>query len=323
MKILFDTDISSDIDDALALLLILHLRDVDLLGVTTVYGNVALRAKVAREILRADGRSAPVRAGVGIPMQSQFPIWHSGTEGIEILDEEQVKAPLRRFGVGEDAAGFLVDQVQNHPGEITLISLGALTNVAHAMQADPRFATSLKRLVFMGAGVTYDKPMPVPLVTETEYFARASHNVRCDSEAAQRVFASEVQITVLTNDVTSRLWWDGEAVQLFCQSRTPAAVRCVAKLLKVWLEYRSELFGEPITGTCPHDALTVAEAVKPGCFVDYTRGWIKVLPDGATTFTVDPNGPHQAGVDVNAGNFFDWFNPRMLLPEAAITGKGC
>ena len=75
MKILFDTDIGSDIDDALALLLLLRIPDVELIGVTTVYGCTDIRAKVAKKILDAAQRSVPVISGCGTPLGSPMPIW--------------------------------------------------------------------------------------------------------------------------------------------------------------------------------------------------------------------------------------------------------
>jgi purine nucleosidase len=73
MRILFDTDIGSDIDDALALLLLLRIPDADLVGLTTVYGCTDIRAKVAKKILQAACRPVPVVAGLGVPFKSRYP----------------------------------------------------------------------------------------------------------------------------------------------------------------------------------------------------------------------------------------------------------
>jgi purine nucleosidase len=101
--ILVDTDIGSDIDDALALLLLLHLEDVALLGITTVYGNVALRAKIARRILEAAGQAVPVVVGTGVPMSSPLPVWHMGVEGVGLLNDDEAQAPSSNSCLGEDA----------------------------------------------------------------------------------------------------------------------------------------------------------------------------------------------------------------------------
>jgi len=85
MKALLDTDIGSDVDDALALLLLLRLNEPELVGLTTVYGDVRTRAKVARKILDAAEVDAPVHCGAGKPIRTNEAIWHSGTEGSGVL----------------------------------------------------------------------------------------------------------------------------------------------------------------------------------------------------------------------------------------------
>jgi purine nucleosidase len=114
-----DTDIGSDIDDALALLLLLHLQGVSLLGVTTVYGNVLLRAKIARRIIQAAGKDVPVVVGTGVPMDSPFPVWHTGEEGMGLITYDDIEAPPSKFNLGDNAPAFLVDQVMPRPGQVT------------------------------------------------------------------------------------------------------------------------------------------------------------------------------------------------------------
>ena len=119
-------------------------------------------------------------------------------------------------------------------------------------------------------------------------------------------------IQVLTNDVTTRLWWADDATQQFMDVGDPPEVHAVAGLLKVWLEYRSNVFGQRVTGTCPHDPLTVAEAIMPGEFVDYSAGRVLVTEDGSTRFTSDPEGPHELGSAVDAKRFLSWLAPRLM-----------
>jgi len=273
-KILLDTDIGSDIDDALALLLLLHLKEVSLLGVTTVYGNVELRARIAQRILKSAGVDVPVVAGIGAPMMPRLPLWHTGMEGVGLLSESEMRVPIRDLGIRTDAPAFLVEQVLAVPGELTILAIGALTNLARALEMEPRFAKAVRRVVFMGAGVTFENPVPEELRPGAQYSACPSHNVSCDVEAARRVFVTGIPITVLTNDVTTRVWWDGETVQQLLYASEPPETEAVGKLLKVWLGYRTRILGRPIDGTCPHDPQTAAEAVFPGRFVKYVQGWI-------------------------------------------------
>ena len=274
VKILLDTDIGSDIDDALALLLLLHLPDVEIVGVTTVYGDVDIRAKVAKKILDARGVDVPVVAGAAEPLLSPMPVWHAGTEGVGVLSTTETGASLKDFGIASGADDFIVDTMRAQPNEIVLVCLGALTNLAKAIDKCPSISQDAKKVFFMGGGVTYPVPLPDSLEAGTRYRAKPSHNVRCDVRAAQIVFQSDLAINVLTNDVTTQLWWDGPAVQELMQATQPPEANLVGTLLKVWLDYRSQIFRQEVTGTCPHDPLTVAEAAGE-TFVTYNPGSLR------------------------------------------------
>jgi purine nucleosidase len=198
------------------------------------------------------------------------------------------------------------------PGEVTILAIGALTNVAQAVQLESRFAGAVDCLVFMGAGLTYPEPAPKEILPDVAYLARPSHNVQCDVEAARRVFQSGMKISVVTNDVTTRVWWGGATVRRFLESTEPAETAAVAKLLQVWLKYRSRSFRRPIRGTCPHDPLTAAEAAVPRRFVKYLQGCVTICRDGSTSFTAENEGPHALGVDVDVAGFLDWMIPRLF-----------
>ena len=315
-KLLIDTDIGSDIDDALALLLASHLEEVEIVGVTTVYGQVDVRARVAHRILRQAGVSAPVVRGLGTPRGSAMPVWHSGTEGKGLLSEADLAVPLHDLGILEDAPGFIIEQVFSHPGEVILVSLGPLTNVAAAMERESRLANVARGLYFMGGGISYPDSVPSSLESGITYCARPSHNVRCDVAASRLVFESCMPITVLTNDVTTRIWWDGSPVQELLGATSPPEVAAVGKLMRVWLDYRSVIFGKPITGTCPHDPLTVAEAAGEH-FVDYVNGQMRIHRDATTSFIPDPVGHHRAAARVDAGGFERWMSSMLLASSTA------
>ena len=159
-RILLDTDIGSDIDDALALLLLLHMQDVELLGVTTVYGNVELRAKIAKRILQAAGVNVPVVVGEPNPLASPEPIWHAGVEGVGLLSAAEIDAPISEFDVQYDAPAFIARQAMSSPEKITIVAIGALTNIAEALEREPGLSGTVDRLVLMGAGVTFREPVP-------------------------------------------------------------------------------------------------------------------------------------------------------------------
>src|SRR3954454_17398340 len=141
-RVVLDTDIGTDVDDLMALALLLGSPDVDLIGITTVYGDTRLRAQLTTRILSAANRSVPVHAGAGTTLSGRE-VWWAGHEGAlhHDLDTERYDS--------DEAVRFLVETVLGSPGEIDLIAIGPLTNIAHAIAEDPRFAASVRHLWIM------------------------------------------------------------------------------------------------------------------------------------------------------------------------------
>ncbi len=313
-RVLIDTDIGSDIDDALALLLAIHLKDVEILGITTVYGPTELRAKIARKIVAAAGLNTPVAAGASEPMLSLMPVWTAGTEGEGILTKDEIEAPLDMFNVIDDATSLIMDQVMTHPKEVTLVALGALTNVAKALESSPHLIDDLKEIVFMGGGLTYPQSLPPTLFSGQSYRARHSHNILCDMAAASRVLQSGVPMRVVTNDATCRYWLEGHAIDRFRQTKVPH-VRLVGRMLDVWLRYRSALFSEPIAGTCPHDCFAMAVAVNRVPYKS-ASGVLNVEPDDASTEFLLKKESHLEIVFAEDGDaFLPWLGERLHTPD--------
>jgi inosine-uridine nucleoside N-ribohydrolase len=221
------------------------------------------------------------------------------------------------------------------PGEITLIGLGALSNIAVALQLEPMVASNVKRLVSMGMGNRFRYPQapvelypfrsreePVRAGDGIAWFHYPNHNLCCDTLAAKQVFASGMPIDVINDTVTTKLWfgqafssWSRhEEVELSvsaCRALRdalePAESAIVGRLLEVWLRYRSMIFAHPVHGTCPHDALTVAEAIYPERFVEYTEPGNLMVHEWAAfaTFVCGDGGPHRIGRAVDAGPFLE------------------
>jgi len=190
-RVIFDTDIGTDVDDILALGFLLGSPDVTLEGVTTVYGDVGLRARMVLKLLQLRGvESIPVHTGVGRPLLGLDPVYWPGHEGVGLLtDDDALPAPSDGHAVD-----FLIGHVLANPGEITLLAVGPLTNVATAAIREPRFAGALKRLVIMGGRID---------ITDTTS-GPAEHNIKCDPEAAHVVFSSGAPIELVPLDVTLR-----------------------------------------------------------------------------------------------------------------------
>jgi purine nucleosidase len=138
--VILDTDIGDGADDAFALALALQSPELRILGITTTYGDTELRARLVDRYLAAIGRTdIPVAAGVATPHDNVF------TEAAYAMREPDHKHP--------DAVQFLFDQIRKHPGQITLIGIGPLSNVEAAIKRDPVSFRKLKRVVIMGGSI--------------------------------------------------------------------------------------------------------------------------------------------------------------------------
>jgi inosine-uridine nucleoside N-ribohydrolase len=179
---IIDTDIGDDIDDAFALALVLRSPELQIVGVTTAYGDTELRARLVDRYLAAVGRrDIPVAAGVATPHTNVF------TQAAYALREPDHKHP--------DGVAFLLDQIRAHPGEITVIAIGPETNLATAIQRDAGTFRKVKRVVLMGGSIYrgYGDEHRAP---EPEW------NIDRDPAAAKALFASGVPIFMMPLDST-------------------------------------------------------------------------------------------------------------------------
>lgn len=190
-RIIIDTDIGTNPDDAVALSLAVRSPELQIEGVTTTYGKVDVRANIARHILKLCG-AAHIQVYPGIEeslLRNRTVNW-SGMEGEGLVLPEQAEPT-------EHAVDFIRRTVMNHPGEITLVTIGPLTNVAAAFIREPRLADHLKEIVMMG-GVTR-------LGRNGKHLEPVEYNFRCDPEAASVVLRSGVPIVMVGYDVTRQI----------------------------------------------------------------------------------------------------------------------
>jgi purine nucleosidase len=191
-RVILDTDIGTDVDDCLALALILGSPELQLEGVTCVYGDVDLRARMVAKLLRLRDRAdVPVLTGARQPLLGRRPVYWGGHEGKELLDPEDTFAPS-----GEHAVDFLIRTVVANPGQIHLVAIGPLTNVALAFLREPALAAKLAHLTIMGGVCRGPGMLHLPL---------AEHNIKCDPEAAHVVLSAGAPTTLVPLDVTTRV----------------------------------------------------------------------------------------------------------------------
>jgi purine nucleosidase len=190
IKVILDTDIGTDVDDCLALAALLGSPEVELVGVTCVYGDVGLRARMVRKLLRLAGRSeVPVYGGLESPLLGVRPVFWPGHEGVGLLEREDDSLVPE----AEHAVDALLRMTQEQPGEIHLIAIGPLGNIALAIRRDPAFLDRLASFTVMGG--VFRGP--------GRWNMRSNeHNIVSDPEAAQIVFGANPSCTLVPLDVT-------------------------------------------------------------------------------------------------------------------------
>jgi inosine-uridine nucleoside N-ribohydrolase len=187
VPVLLDTDIGTDIDDAYALALLLRSPEIELLGVTTVSGDATVRARLAAKLLAVEGGAAariPVYAGLSTATQHiNQAEWASGF----------ASAALRTEG----GVAFLRQQIEARPGELTIVAVGELTNVAALLTSAPGIGKKIKQIALMGGAVRRGgQPGSTP---------QPEWNIKSNAAAAKTVFESGVPLLVAPLDATADL----------------------------------------------------------------------------------------------------------------------
>lgn len=243
-RVILDTDIGTDVDDCLALALILCSPDLKLEGVTCVYGDVLLRARMTLKLLElAEVADIPVTMGVRQPLLGLKPVYWAGHEGVGVLeagDERLAPSP-------EHAVDFIIRSVMESPGEIHLVAIGPLTNVALAFLREPELVRNLAGLTVMGGAARG------PGKWGLRY---AEHNIACDPEAAHIVFSAGLSMTLVPLDVTQEVRIRPEGVSRI-RSGGSAFHEAVARQVVLYPHFRDHGY------TFLHDPLAVATLLQP------------------------------------------------------------
>ena len=285
-KVIIDTDIGDDIDDAFAVGLALSSPELKILGITSAWGDTELRSRMVDRLLCETGRSdIPVKTGIKTASKATF------------SQEAWARAgKLRSHG---DAVDFLLEQIRKNPGEITLIAIAPLTNIGAAIDRDPGTFKKLKRVVLMGGSVRrgYDEfGLAVARPPEAEY------NMAMDPAAAQKLFGSGVPVYMMPLDST----------QLKLDEVRRAMLSTVSTPLTDSLQVLTAEWQRMTHQTTPtmFDVVAVAYAVNP-----------ELCPATPLHIEVDDAGntrerPGDANVHVclnsDSDRFFQFLMPRLL-----------
>ncbi len=212
-KVIFDCDIADDIDDTYAMALLTRVPNIKILGVTTVFGDTAGRAKVAAKLLQSfDRGDIPIYPGrsSAVPHRPQF-------EWAKEFSAKSIKP--------EPAIDFMKREIERSPGQITIIAVGPLTNVSDLITKYPEVKTKIGKIVIMGGSfyVGYNNQAP----------ASGEWNIYCDTKAAQTVFDSGVSVTAAGLDVTTMMQFD-DSMQTKLTAYNTKGTSAIAELKQLW-----------------------------------------------------------------------------------------
>ncbi len=311
LRLLIDTD--PGIDDTLALLMALHSPELEVLGLTTIFGNggTETTAQNARRVVEIAGRAEiPVAAGATQPLARPLrEIDTAVVHGHDGLGDAHLPPP-RYPPIAQEAAQFIVEQVRANPGEITLVAVGPLTNLALALRLEPALPQLVRAVVIMGgAALTHGNITPV-----------AEANIHGDPEAADMVLAAGWPLTMVGLDVTTKTRMSPQFIEALGSGSTPSA-ELLRKIFPRYQEFHDKYLGMG-GSTHTHDPSAIGYLLEPGLFA--TEQWpLHVITEGrcvgqtvADPYRIWGERPAHTvcmGVD----------SPRLLeLIRARATGEG-
>ena len=282
-KVLLDSDIGSDIDDAVCLAYLLAQPECELLGITTVSGEPEQRAALASALCRVAGKDIPVYPGSALTLLN----------GQRQPDCPQAGALARWPHQAEFPRGAAIDflrrTIRAHPGEITLLAIGPLTNVALLLRTDPEIPALLKGLVLMCGVFTNRRPGVGPL----------EWNALVDPHATAVVYATPLGLhRSIGLDVTTQVTMPAAEVR---RRFTAPLLRPVLDFAEVWFQRR------PLITF--HDPLAAATIFNEK-ICTFERGRVEVelcspRLAGHTFFKADPTAGHEVALGVNPAAFFE------------------
>ncbi len=291
IPVIFDTDIGDDIDDAIALALALQSPELDVRGVTTVFGVVDQRTRLAwKELALYNRKDIPLATGVGDPFLDP-PVIQKARQ-FEVLTVADAAPPAAQ----RRAAEFLIETLLASNEKITLVPVGPLTNIALALRLEPRIKAKIERIVLMGGA-----------------FRRmySEWNIERDRVAGQIVFSSGVPIVAVGLDVTLQCKLEPKDLDRLRAAHNPAT-QFLVHLIELWQN------GKPTQTPILHDPLAVASVFRPDLITTET-GNVQVetaspLTFGMTLFKASATGTTKIATAVKVREFVDLLIDRLSAP---------
>ncbi len=301
-KIIIDTDIGDDIDDAFALTLAAS-SDLEILGITTVFRNAHQRAQMTKLLMRLCGREdIPIKAGIDLPLVQRVeflrpPEVYAQEEEKGYYTLPQYMPEMEQEEVDEEnAVDFIIRTVRENPGEVTVVLIGPMTNLAVAIRKAPDIVGKIKELRFIGGNFVEDFP---------------EWNIACDPEAARIVLTSGIPTYGIGIDTTMRCPLSDEQLAKLraIKEGTNYLLGC---MMEKWFAHYQ--FERPIM----HDPLLIAQMICPE-IVTYEPKLVFVALEGeqrqrlyVETEKTLLNAEMQVAVDVDPQAFFEVFNKSIF-----------
>lgn len=265
-KMIIDTD--PGIDDAMAILTAIAHPEIELLGLTTTFGNVSVECATqnALTLLEMAGLDVPVAQGVAIPEQQEpapFPDFIHGADGFGNVN---LPAPTRQ-ALDKDAADFIIEMIMTHPHEISLVAIGPLGNLALALKREPRIADTVKQVVIMGGSIAEGGNVsPV-----------AEANIFSDPHAADTVLTADWPLVMVGLDVTHQVLLSRSLFADIAEKNQKVGA-FMQQAVTFYMNFYQQQRGAS-DGCYGHDVSAVAYVIDPALF-ETIEGALRVATDG-------------------------------------------
>ena len=252
-KIIIDTD--PGIDDSMAIFYALNSPEIELLGLTTIFGNASTEICTtnALRLLEIAGRTdIPVYRGAEKPISSELrgsPDFVHGPDG----QGNSNLSPPKTSVQNETALEFLHKTIRDNPGEVTLVPIGPLTNIAELFIHDSSIDQDIKEIILMGGNA----------ISEGNATPTAEANIINDPEAADIVFSANCEISMVGLDVTNKVFMSKEEINILCQFNDPRSEH-LKKIIPFYYDFLSSFFG--LEGMPTHDSSAITYLLDRSLF---------------------------------------------------------
>lgn len=255
-KIILDTDIGGDVEDAFAASLATISSKINLVGITTVTGNTAIRGQIAKKLLKLVSKTGvPVIAGLGNPAKM------GGWEGKGVLTSQDKKGEIEKL-----APSFIVKTINENPNNTSIVGIGPLSNISRALKIDKNLPQKTKRLIVIGG---FFRP---PKINNKQIPLGFEYNFCSDIEAIERILKAGFNLTIIPGDTVfvKECQWRKEDFKILRNISRPL-IKTLLTMTGIWYENMKKkvvIARLPRVFVAPwiNDSLLIAYLLKPSLF---------------------------------------------------------